>query len=194
VPSGTTLLTGSTPNQIANLSANYSGLNPTPPIGADTWMPVGNANIPDSYGNSNTYSLGYGPVDCIDTATNATGAGLHDYMNLCSQKSYNPMPYDSSPSTITPTINQQGYDFVFVVTPPTVMTNDMANTSGAIYQQYAPFRYPIDADCGVANPNECSLSLKFSYGIKFYDVGSSGNAPSTGGAESFPICALQPTS
>ncbi len=173
----------------AVLSSPYSGFNPTPAIGADTWTPVANA-----YAGGH-YTEGYGPYSCIDSKTSATGAGLSDPVGLCTSAN-DDLPTDSSPTVSTLDANQR-FDFLFVTTPPSVMTRDMSNASGAIYQQYAPYRFRSDTDCNSDNPDDgtCNTSAAFTmYGIKFYDVGSAGDEPSSGGAESFPICALQPTS
>ncbi|MDR3607818.1 MAG: hypothetical protein P4M08_10615 [Oligoflexia bacterium] len=187
---------GGSSSSSGNLDAPYSSLTPTPPVGADIWTPI-KATL--SGGNTGYPTAGVGVYSCTDPSTNAAGVNLNDPVNLCKSTS-DDLPNDTSPTTQT--IDDPAsprFDFLFVVTPQTVMSGDMSNASSPVYQQYAPYRFRSDSDCSALDPDAagCNLSDAFTmYGIKFYDVGSAGDAPSSSGTatQSFPVCALQPAS
>ena len=97
----------------------------------------------------------------------------------------------------TETASDLRFDFIFVATPPTVMSRDMSDSSSAIYAQYAPYRFRADTDCGAADPDLAgciqSKALR-NYGIKWHDVDSAGDPPAgaPNRAGVFPVCAMQP--
>lgn len=82
------------------------------------------------------------------------------------------------------------YDFLFVVTPTTVMSGQIANSLA-----YKPYRFLNQNDCNSDDPEAagCDLMKAVHYGVKLHEVGTAGDPPAgdnRGG--SFPVCALQP--
>jgi hypothetical protein len=180
---------------------NQSGTGNWPQY-SDEWDHNSDTNADEE---STTYSCFQpGPVP-------TPGSALSDPVNLCSQTNNgnlaaaddtSPVPYDSNPQSenIDDPSNPR-FDYIFVVTPETVMSADMTDTTSESSFLYAPYRYRIDSDCGVANPNsppagKCLAADAFTnYGIVWNDVNNlSSNNDDSGGATSviFPICALQP--
>jgi hypothetical protein len=92
------------------------------------------------------------------------------------------------------------YDFVFVVTPPTVMAADMENSSNTTNYPYMPMRFPNASDCLSTDPNfptgpgDCNPTKLIHYGLKLHDVGTNGDPPANNPNEAgiYPMCALQP--
>ena len=94
------------------------------------------------------------------------------------------------------------YDFLFVVSPPSIMLSDMQNSTSAA-MPYMPYRFYTDVDCLSDNPDapttpsDCALGNAITtYGLKLHDVGDNGDPPASDPARPglFPICALQPDS
>jgi hypothetical protein len=91
------------------------------------------------------------------------------------------------------------YDFVFTVSPPTIMTKDFKNGTPASLP-YTPYRFYAPGMCNSPDPDnpltsgDCASSKIIRYGFKFHDVGTNGDAPSNdpGRLPRFPVCALQP--
>jgi hypothetical protein len=155
----------------AILNAPYNTLNPPPAPGSDVWTDV----------------LGYAPEAC-------GSATVSDPLSVCLAPFHLPIDGAPTPENIDDPANPR-FDFLFVVSPPTVMTSDMSNAGGLTYQQYAPYRFRTDSDCAANNPDTAGCNTAGAltmYGIKFYDVGTAGDIPSTGGVGTFPVCALQP--
>jgi hypothetical protein len=148
------------------------------PNGKDTNYSCG-ASKQVSYANLSTVIAGGLGVCNGSTATNAT-------------------PTDSSP--IVKYIDDPSslrYEFLFVVTPDSVNSGDMSNSSSPVYAQYAPFRFRVDSDCNDADPTGCATQFMFrNYGLKLHDVANAGDPPSNDSARAgmFPLCALQPDS
>ena len=94
------------------------------------------------------------------------------------------------------------YDFLFVVSPPTLSLNDMIDTSpGSPGRPYQPYRFYLASDCE-SNPdspsssNDCNKEANAitNYGIKRHDVITNGDAPPSDAGDPwvFPVCAIQP--
>jgi hypothetical protein len=93
------------------------------------------------------------------------------------------------------------YDYIFVVTPPTVTVNDMTDTAASTSSSlaYQPFRFKSNTDCLSTDPDnpistgDCSLDNKIDYGLKLHDVSNSEDpgAEDPKRAGVFPVCALQ---
>jgi hypothetical protein len=121
-------------------------------------------------------------------------------LNVCTAggAATNTVPYDNAP--VVKYIDDPSsirYEFLFVVTPKTVNSGDMSNSSSPIYAQYAPFRFRVDNDCNNTDPTSCSSTYMFrNYGLKLHDVADAGDPPASdpNRAGIFPVCALQPDS
>lgn len=162
------------------------------PDGSDTWS----MNLPIATENTNT-NWACAPGSVIDPFTPST---------QCSSASLTiatPQPTTFIPSSTAVQVNNldassNRYDFIFVVTPTTVMVNDMLNSDSSL--AYQPLRYQTYLDCTSSNYlSDCSSPASkviSNYGIKLHDVGNngdpSGNDPSRPGV--FPVCAIQPNS
>jgi hypothetical protein len=94
---------------------------------------------------------------------------------------------------VTKNASNERFDYLFVVTPTTVMTSDMLNTSGSISQAYTPYRFLTYSDCQSPDPDnpapgDClKTNAITTYGLALLDI----NLPNarTG---AFPVCVLQP--
>jgi hypothetical protein len=113
-------------------------------------------------------------------------------MNLCPQVP-NSAPFDRNIGIGDLDQGNARFDYLFVVTPKTVMAAQMRNSTLAANLPYTPYRFLSAADCPVADPDLCNQSRRVDYQIKFHDVSSAGDPP--GGdpnrAGTFPICAIQ---
>ena len=99
------------------------------------------------------------------------------------------VPKDLAP-TLQPLATDEAasrYDFLFVVTPPSVMSGDMSTGAGDI-QQYIPYRFPAKESCPFANPASCTGAIQ--YGYHNQDISAAGNT--TGTTIVYPMCVLQP--
>lgn len=92
------------------------------------------------------------------------------------------------------------FDFLFVVSPATVMSGDMANSAPSTLP-YKPYRFMSPGDCNSPDPDaplaagDCKAERALrNYGIKFHDVSSAGDPPADDPKRpgAFPVCALQP--
>jgi hypothetical protein len=92
------------------------------------------------------------------------------------------------------------YDFIFVVSPATVMSGEITNPSSSVHNIYTPYRFMSLGDCNSADPDnpstigDCNAARALrNYGIKFHDVGSVGDPPANDPNRPgvFPVCALQ---
>jgi hypothetical protein len=146
------------------------------------------------------------------------GSTVYDPLNLCgnvmSPQVYNKTIVPAPPFNMNVTsapwdTGASRYDFLFVVTPTSIMLSDMQNitAAGAPYQ---PYRFKTDLDCidpdtgfpainpdatNAANSNYCNyLNAINTYGLKLQDVGSSGDPPASdpNRAGVFPVCVIQP--
>jgi hypothetical protein len=117
-------------------------------------------------------------------------AGLPDPMGLCSAAAV--PPRDATPTVGSLDGGISRYDYLFVVSPPDVMTSDFkSQTPRAL--QYTPYRYYSSAFCPNADETGCSQSKIVGYNVKFHDVTTNGDAPAAdpGRLPVFPVCALQ---
>jgi len=132
--------------------------------------------------------------------------GAPDYpLNLCELNNAGTaprgVPFDSNLSYENiPNISDLGQtDYLFVVTPPTVMTSTMQNSSIADSDVYTPYRF-LPGDClspdplNPATPGDCAPSKRVIYGLKLHDAGenSDPNSEDPNRPGVFPVCALQP--
>ncbi len=143
-------------------------------------------------------------IGCSATATVAAPAD--DVLNICGSltspvhpTTYNLTTVDYDLTALQPNAR---YDFLFVVTPTSVMTENMLDTSSSSTSlPYQPYRFYTNLDCLSPDPNaaaagDCLPQNIISYGIKFHDVGTNGDPgssdPTNPSAGVFPVCALQP--
>jgi hypothetical protein len=100
------------------------------------------------------------------------------------------IPKDTAPQDTgvitSDTVNGRS-DFLFVVTPASVMSGDMS-TSAPDVQQYIPYRFPTYSSCPFANPEECTGAINYEYHNQ--DIAVSGNTSGT--TIVYPMCVLQP--
>lgn len=109
-------------------------------------------------------------------------------------------PKDVAPTSADLDSGNSRYDFVFVVSPETVMAADMENSTTTSDYPYVPMRFPNQSDCLSSNPNnplsagDCNPSKIIHYGLKLHDVNTNGDPsasdPSRPGI--YPMCVLQP--
>jgi hypothetical protein len=95
-----------------------------------------------------------------------------------------------------PLEDQSRYDYLFVVSPPEVMSTDMkAITNSA--QPYIPYRYRALHHCDTDDPDDgialCSSAKEISYGLWSTRVlANPDDAPGTDGRDEYrPVCAIQ---
>lgn len=168
-----------------------------------------NGNDDDVWQIENAYIPRQNEVGCLKSP--------HvDPMKVCPNPVPTPvstsLPAITSPQPVTPQTYNVGtgdldspnaaarFDFVFVVTPPTVNTTDMQDiSSGSTSLPYQPYRFFTNSDCtspqpGLTGPGDCLLSNAINnYGLKLHDVGTSGDPPAnTTNQPVFPVCVLQP--
>ena len=180
-----------------------------PSLGASA--PLGDA----VFQANSTASPATGYTSAIGQGCNAST--VYDPLNICSTavlpQTKNVGAGAAAPfsTNITSQPLDQGsarFDFIFVVTPPSIMVNDMLQQNAAA-APYQPYRFQTDQDCldvtGVASSNpiadnalsstNCNNNTSINtYGLKLHDVGSNGDAPANdpNRAGVFPVCALQP--
>jgi hypothetical protein len=109
--------------------------------------------------------------------------------------------YDDKPATIDiDDVSSPRYDFIFVVSPTTVMSGEITKPSSSVHNIYTPYRFMSLGDCNSPDPDnpstvgDCDASRALrNYGIKFHDVGNIGDPPATDPNRPgvFPVCALQ---
>lgn len=184
---------GCTTNNTTTQFAGYGNF----PLGTDIWI--------------NTIFAGAGGVPIAGTPTNTScgGAQIVDPMHICPPAGGGLgglIPYTERISLVDIDSGALRYDFLFVATPPTVMSADMRNSASTANYPYTPYRFYTADDCTSPNPDapapgDCRLDRKISYGLKFHDVSSNGDPPAvsstgvvdnTARAGEFPVCALQP--
>jgi hypothetical protein len=130
---------------------------------------------------------------------------VSDPLNLCNQTLRDTDGYVNS-STLNPTTNEaipptvvidnSRFDYLFVVSPPSITLSHMQDKTSSTGLPYQPVRYKADSDCTAANPNACSTTNLLTYEVTTSDIGTNPDAstgdstqPRTG---AFPVCALQP--
>jgi hypothetical protein len=130
---------------------------------------------------------------------NVPSVSLTGGLGICSAgAATSATPTDSAPlAKYIDDPNSLRYEFLFVVTPKTVNSGDMSNSSSPVYAQYAPFRFRVNSDCSSTDPTACPTQYMFrNYGLKLHDVATAGDPPANDSsrAGTFPLCALQPDS
>jgi hypothetical protein len=90
------------------------------------------------------------------------------------------------------------FDYLFVVSPETVMVNDFKNDRDAA-KPYTPYRFYTATNCQSADPSnpaagDCLRQNTINYGFTFHDITQPGDGTGTdpGRLPAFPVCALQP--
>lgn len=156
-------------------TASYSAF----PAGSDIWSPVRS-----------------------DPKYGCGGTSSSDPTHACASPN---VPYDASiPTTmglIDPSTSNPRFDYLFVVSPPSVNRSDMVTTaSSTTHSIYTPVRFMSPNDCKSSDPDQpttagdCSPSRMLVYQLKLHQVGSPGDPsqddPSRPG--DFPMCVLQP--
>ena len=184
---------GCTTNNTTTQFAGYTNF----PLGTDIWI------------NSIFATAAAGPLAGTPTNTSCGGTQLNDPMHVCPPAGGGlggMIPYTENISLVDIDSGALRYDFLFVATPPSVMTADMRNSASTANYPYTPYRFYTADDCTSPNPDapipgDCRLDRKISYGLKFHDVSSNGDPPAssttgvvdnTARAGEFPVCALQP--
>jgi hypothetical protein len=112
------------------------------------------------------------------------------------------VPADSSPSSIElDTESNPRFDYLLVVSPPSVMAADMANSTSPVRLVYTPYRYMSPTDCKSPDPDnplttgDCPVARRINYGIKWNEIGVNADAADSLGSRGgiYPMCVLQPT-
>ena len=109
-------------------------------------------------------------------------------------------PKDMAPTSPDLDTGNSRYDFVFVVSPETVMAADMENSTTTSDYPYVPMRFPNASDCLSSNPNnplsagDCNPSKIIHYGLKLHDVNTNGDPPASDPSRAgiYPMCVIQP--
>jgi hypothetical protein len=136
-------------------------------------------------------------------ASKYTGVGLSDPLNILTAETGQYVPKDLNPTSTDLDANTAGtanarYDFLFVVTPVTVMAYQMENTASSLNYPYTPYRFPSKQDCQSSNPNnpafsgDCNPSKIIHYGLKLHDISTNGDPGNTTSNLVYPMCVLQP--
>mgnify|MGYP007089698293 FL=1 len=93
------------------------------------------------------------------------------------------------------------YDFLFVVSPPSITLANMQDTSTSSPSlPYQPYRFKSNGDCNSRDPDNAApgdclqVNAINNYGLKLHDVGSNGDPPASDPKRPgvFPVCVLQP--
>lgn len=173
----------------SSVKAAYASYNY--PAGADVMLP----------NNAFASEAPYVPYAC------KAGTDPTDYAHTCAKG----VAYDETPTTGYIDAEQNGsgvvpysrFDYLFVTTPPTVMSKDMADSSSSVAALYTPYRFLTPEDCRdpgtgepYADPDAAGCDARRAlrnYGVKFHEVGTSGDPPADDPNRpgSFPVCALQ---
>lgn len=174
----------------SSLVAPYSSFNF--PVGSDIWR-------------ENDLGANAKPGAPLDYS--CRGSAKFDPAHICGAPvgTNNPgsVPYDDN--LITGNIDDPStprFDYLFVVTPPSVMSGEMSSISSPTHYMYTPYRFMAPDDCtdtsgdGLIDPDadNCPASRALrNYGIKFHDVGGAGDPPADDPNRPgvFPVCALQ---
>ena len=173
----------------------------------------------DDRSNPTTFCNGHPGPGC-STALNGTGAldpgfdswlsltsasgtagcqstTLADPLSACNGAATTPISYNVG----TANFGTPRYDYLFVVSPPSIMLSNMQDTSSSSPGlPYHPYRFYTNLDCLSPDPDsapagDCLQSNAITnYGLKLYDVGSAGDPPAAdpNRAGIFPMCAIQP--
>jgi hypothetical protein len=139
----------------------------------------------------------------VSNPTAYQGTGLSDPLNILTAATGQYVPKDLSPTSTDLDANTDGtvnarYDFLYVVTPVTVMAYQMENTSSTANYPYTPYRFPSKQDCQSSNPNapafsgDCNPSKIIHYGLKLHDISTNGDPGNTTTNLVYPMCVLQP--
>jgi hypothetical protein len=146
-------------------------LDSTLGLGSDLWQPVASGKL-----SSNTATSD--PLDLYGKKWGMTSA-----------------PKDLAPTSTDLDSGNTRYDFVFVVSPTSVMAADMEADDTSNVAPYFPMRFPNASDCLSSNPNapESSTDCEASK-IKLHDVDTNGDPPASDPQRAgiYPMCVLQP--
>ncbi len=145
-------------------------------------------------------------LDPLASAISLVGCGANtviDPMGLCNgttkKTAATPITFDVSTQDIDKADGAARFDYIFVVSPPSVNTKDMqAGNSASL--PYQPWRFKTAQDClssdpDLASPGDCLASNAITnYGLKLHDVGENGDPAGDSSSRPgvFPVCVLQP--
>ncbi|MFZ9595607.1 MAG: hypothetical protein ACO3A2_05960 [Bdellovibrionia bacterium] len=182
-----------------------------------TWVLNENAAAPDldAFGVDSGQTSGY--LNALKYGCKASP--LVDPLNVCStymspQTYGTPKTAPAAPFSMNVTsqaldTGSARFDFLFVVTPPSIMLADMQNGTAASLP-YQPYRFYTDTDCQeigtnqpsrdpdatyALDPSRCNpMNAMTTFGLKLHDVGSNGDPPADDPGRNgiFPVCVLQP--
>jgi hypothetical protein len=125
-----------------------------------------------------------------------------DPMNICPAAVKQPINFNVGSGQLDTGANATRYDFLFVVTPPTINLADMLNTaSSSPSLPYQPYRFMANTDCNSPDPDapllgDCNPKYSLTnYALKLHDVSNNGDPPANdpNRAGVFPVCVLQKT-
>jgi hypothetical protein len=129
------------------------------------------------------------------------GANAKDPFGICTPGN---APQKTSPFLVNLDQGSTRFDYVFVVTPPEVMSSEMVNTSSAAHNKYIPYRYLYKGVCNVdstnpRDPDQSSSCLnanqnqqRINYDLTLHDMLTNGDPNKANEGGSFPVCAIQP--
>ena len=112
---------------------------------------------------------------------------------------YNGVPHDARPTQLSIDDGVSRFDFLFVVTPETVMVSDMKNaTSNSL--PYTPYRFVPATACNSSDPDaptsssDCPSNKRINYQIRLTDLAANpdSSGEDTSRLPAFPACAIQP--
>jgi len=175
---------------------------------ASLYTPDANDNWQGYARGTDVYALKPIVAPLPPTNTSTVGCGVQSPQRT-SQSSLNSclfadadavIPHDRNPTMIS--LDNNGvsrFDYLFVVSPPSVMVNDF-KMGTSIALAYTPYRFYSPEFCRSADPDnpltpgDCDEARTIQYGFKFHDVSSNGDAPAgdPNRLPVFPVCALQP--
>lgn len=194
---------GGTPALLCGSGTNAAGPACTAD-GFDLWT----AEAPAATDGPLTVYNGASTIGC-NNVKSAAGAStvISDPLGVCPSAVITPIPNPlpaATPSPLVPTavtahivatpwdtgVSINRFDYLFVVSPPTVMSATMTNETDSNRQPYIPTRTLTSTDC-TDTTTQCSDNYKINYDVKFTDVGQNSNDP-VNGQIVFPVCVLQP--
>lgn len=153
--------------------------------GTDIWLPRG----------------GSASLTCTSSSSDDP-VNLNDPLGVCINYHNNArVPHDEAGTALKDldTSGNSRFDFLFVVTPSDVTSDQMKNQQ---LKQYIPYRFHSAADCPDGNPSahsgdtygQCSAEKRINYEIVMHDVNVPGDASTDDPSRlpAFPVCALQP--
>lgn len=178
-----------------------------------TTLPLPSATSPNSDMWLPWFNDSLAPSDQGLACTSGVPNTVNDFFNIfssnpgsCTAGSDATM-LSSAPVVINPTVkqvdaNSSRFDYVFVVSPPSITTLNMQDTSSTSPAlPYQPYRFYLGSDCSSndpdnpSTPGDCNPTNAITnYQLMIHDVGDTSNptASDPNSPIAFPVCALQP--